>query len=270
MTDFWDKVLNFAETTAIKVGKDLMADFGQVQASEKPDGSLITQSDLWADRQIIEAIDARFPEHGILSEEAEHVFPDSEWCWVIDPLDGTTNFARRIPIWAVSMALCYRGTPVFGYVHVPPLSQSFHGFWYGNTGLTGPMGAFLNHRAIHSSEEELSVNHLFGFCSRSIRAYQHPFPCKIRMLGVASYNFLTVAAGFSIGGVEGTPKIWDIAAVWPIVKASGAIWQPLESQPLFPLKVGTNYEKRPFPTLVVARSEQLSVFQPLVECLRQD
>lgn len=270
MTDFWDKVLNFAETTANKVGKELMADFGQVQATEKEDGSLVTQSDKWADRELRDAIATTFPEHGILSEEAEHIFPDTEWCWVLDPLDGTTNFARRIPIWGVSLGLCFRGIPVFGYVHMPPLNQSFHGFWYGNAQLNGPKGAFLNHRRIHSSEDELTANHFFNFCSRSIRVYQHPFPCKIRMLGVASYNFLTVAAGFTLGGVEATPKIWDIAGVWPIVQAAGGVWQFLKPEPVFPLTPGTNYSDRSFPSLAVAQPNLLPVFQPLVQSLGEE
>ncbi|MCT7974587.1 inositol monophosphatase family protein [Laspinema olomoucense] len=267
MTDFWDQVLHFAETTANKVGKELMADFGQVQAVEKADGSLVTQSDKWADRELCDAIANRFPEHGVLSEESAHIFPDTEWCWIIDPLDGTTNFARRIPIWGVSLGLLYRGIPVFGYVHLPPLHQSFHGFWSGTTGLKLPQGAFLDRRRIHSSSDPLDANQFFSFCSRSIGNYQPDFPCKIRMLGVASYNFLTVAAGITLGGVEATPKIWDIAGVLPIIQAAGAVWRPLEPGPIFPLTPGTNYGDRSFPTLVTAQPELLPVFEPFVKSL---
>jgi myo-inositol-1(or 4)-monophosphatase len=94
---------------------------------------------------------------------------------------------------------------------------------------------------------------------------QQPFPCKIRMLGVASYNFLTVAAGTVLGGVEATPKIWDIAGAWVIVQAAGGAWVALDSQPIFPLKVGQDYGKRSLPTLVVSHPELVPVFQPLVQ-----
>ncbi len=114
----WESILSFAETTTARVGVQLLKDFGTVQAAEKLDGSLVTQSDQWADQEIREAIISAFPTHGVLSEEGEHVFPDNEWCWIIDPLDGTTNFARGIPIWGISMGLLYQGTPVFGYVHL--------------------------------------------------------------------------------------------------------------------------------------------------------
>jgi len=268
MNEFWTGILNFATDTANRVGTQLMADFGQVQASQKDDGSLVTQADKWADETIQDAIASHFPTHGILSEEAEHKFPDTEWCWIIDPLDGTTNFTRGIPIWGISLGLLYRGTPVFGYVYFPPIGQSFHGFWLGKSKITGiENGAFLNGQPIHSSSDAPSSNHFFNLCSRSTSVMQHPFPCKIRMLGVASYNFLTVATGAVLGGVEATPKIWDIAGAWVIVQAAGGAWVSLDSEAIFPLKVGEDYGKRSLPTLVASQPELVSVFKPLVEFL---
>jgi myo-inositol-1(or 4)-monophosphatase len=267
MTDFWASIVAFAEATTHRVSTQLLKDFGQVQACEKADGSLVTQSDQWADEELRQAIAQAFPDHGVLSEEATHLFPAQEWCWVIDPLDGTTNFARGLPIWAISLGLLYRGTPVFGYVHLPPLGQSFHGFWPGGSGLTEPTGAFLNHQPIRATADLLTSNHFFNLCARSVSALKQPFPCKIRMLGAATYNLLTVAAGATMGGVEATPKIWDIAAVWAIVQAAGATWVALEPDPIFPLIAGQNYGDRPFPTLVVSQPDLIPVFQPLVQFL---
>ncbi len=269
MKDFWESVLHFAKTTSTKVGSELLADFGQVQPKEKPDGTLVTQSDKWADEELRSAIAYAFPTHGILTEESDRILPDVEWCWVVDPLDGTTNFSRVIPIWGISLGLLYRGTPVFGYVYIPPLNQSFHGFWFGKTGLTGPEGAFVNNRPLQTSPDQPTMNHFFSFCSRSIQVIRHPFPCKIRMLGVASYNFLTVAAGLTLGGVEATPKIWDIAGVYPIVQAAGGVWVPLESASIFPLKSGLDYSDRSFPTLVVAQNELVPIFGPFLQELHK-
>lgn len=268
MTDFWTTILDFAQSTTHQVGLQLLQDFGQVQAAEKQDGSLVTRADQWADEALRRAIGQAFPAHGVLSEEVEHIFPEKEWCWVVDPLDGTTNFARGLPIWGISLGLLYRGTPVFGYVHLPPLGHSFHGFWYGSSGLTGPTGAYLNGKPIHASEDELTSSHFFNICTRSVSVLRNPFPCKIRMLGVATYNLLTVAAGATLGGVEATPKIWDIAAVCAIVQAAGAVWHPLEAEPIFPLQAGKDYSQRSFPTLVVGRSEFLPIFEPLVQEIR--
>lgn len=268
MTDFWTAVLQFSQTTTERVGQTLLENYGQTAATQKADGSLVTQFDQWADAELRTAIATAFPEHGVLSEETEHIFPEQDWCWIIDPIDGTTNFTRGVPLWGISLGLLYRGTPVFGYVYLPPIRQGFHGYWYGDSGLEGPTGAYLNGQPIHTAADPPSNNHFFSLCARSTAVMRDPeFPCKLRMLGVATYNLLTVAAGVALGGVEATPKIWDIAAVWVIVQAAGGSWVPLESQPIFPLQVGENYSERPYPTLVAARADLVPVFEPRVKFL---
>jgi len=265
MDSFWQEVLEFCQTTTPRVGARLLQEFGQGQAAEKADGSLVTQWDQWADATLRDAIATAFPSHGVLSEEVAHIFPEADWCWIIDPIDGTTNFTRGIPLWAISLGLLYRGTPVFGYVYLPSLGHAFHGYWYGDSGLSGPRGAYLNQHPIHTSTDAPSQNHFFSLCARSTAVMKQPdFPCKIRMLGVASYNLLTVAAGYCLGAVEATPKIWDIAAVWAIIQAAGGHWLPLNAQSPFPLQVGQNYSQRPYPTLVASQQQWLSLFYPRV------
>ncbi|MEB3210206.1 MAG: inositol monophosphatase family protein [Leptolyngbyaceae bacterium] len=267
--NFWSTVLTFSEETTHRVGQHLLKDFGTVTAGEKGDGSLVTRSDRWSDDTLRQAIQQKFPDHGILSEEVEHIFPDTDWCWIIDPIDGTTNFTRGIPVWGISLGLLYRGTPVFGYVAFPPTQQSFWGYWAGDSGLDCPTGAFLNGTPIHTSADEPSRNHFFSLCARStaVLAQPEPFPCKIRMVGAATYNLLMIAAGIALGGVEATPKIWDIAAVWAIAQAAGASWLPLDDTPIFPLNPGQDYSRRPFPTLVTSRAELIPIFQPRVQCI---
>ncbi|HAC65571.1 MAG TPA: inositol monophosphatase [Cyanothece sp. UBA12306] len=264
---FWNEVLTFCQTTTKKLGEHLTKDAGQLSPTQKEDGSLVTQADRWADQMIREAIAAKFPNHGLLTEETTHIFPNTDWCWIIDPIDGTTNFTRGVPIWAISLGLLYRGTPVFGFVYVPQLQESFYGYWYGKTGLTGPVGAYLNDQPIHTSDETPSNSHLFNLCARSIKILRQPFPCKIRMIGVASYNILLVATGAALGGVEATPKIWDIAAVWVILQAAGGVFIHLKDQSIFPLKIGQDYGQKSFPCLVVSKTKFIDIFRPLVECI---
>ncbi len=306
---FWPAVLTFSQTLADEVGQRLLADFGQVQAQEKSDGSLVTQADQWSDERIRGAIAQQFPDHGILSEETTHVFPNNDWCWVIDPLDGTTNFAQGIPLWGISLGLLYRGTPVFGYVAIPPLNEAFYGYWYQNStlplALQGPQGAYIRlgqapQKSIQTYRDDLNANCLFSFCTRSISSLQQDsvrdvsFPCKIRMLGVATYNMLSVARGATLGGVEATPKVWDIAAVWAIAQAAGATWVSL-TQPYgisedksaegrsaeaaisncanepspFPLIPYQNYRTVSYPTLVLATPQLFDRFQPFVQGIVQ-
>ncbi|MBW4483207.1 MAG: inositol monophosphatase family protein [Tildeniella torsiva UHER 1998/13D] len=263
--NFWDEVLAFAKATTKTVGQKLLEDFGQVQADLKADGSLVTRCDRWADDNLRAAIHQTFPDHGVLSEEVEHIFPATDWCWIIDPIDGTTNFTRGIPVWGISLGLLYRGIPVFGYVAMPPLNQSFYGYWPGQSGLEMPSGAYCNGRPIHSSAASPDKNQFFSLCARSTAVLANPFPCKIRMLGSAAYNLLMVGAGWAIGAVEATPKIWDIAAVWAIIQAAGATWVPLDDVEPFPLEVGKDYSRRPYPTLATAQAAWVEVFQPLVQ-----
>jgi myo-inositol-1(or 4)-monophosphatase len=267
MNDFWDKILQFCETTTTAVGDRLLKEAGKLQAIQKEDGSLVTSADRWADGEIINAIKAAFPSHGVLSEETQHIFPDSDWCWIVDPIDGTTNFSRGVPIWGISLGLLYRGHPVFGFVSLPPLQQSYYGYGEDKFNLDLPTGAYLDRTPIHSSKDDPSPSHLFNLCARSLHVLQKPFPCKIRMLGVASYNCLLVASGGTLGGVEATPKIWDLAAVYSIVRGAGGVVVSLTDEPIFPLEIGKNYQNISLPTLVAARAELVPIFKPLV--LRQ-
>lgn len=269
MQSFWQQILNFSETITAEVGDTLLDAFGKAQATEKSDGSLVTAFDQWSDERLRTAIQATFPEHGVLSEETIHIFPDTDWCWIIDPIDGTTNFTRGIPLWAISLGLLYRGTPVYGYVYIPPLHHRFHGYWPGDSGLEIPTGAFLNGHPIQVCLDDPGKNQFFSLCARSIDVLKQPFPCKIRMLGAASYNLLLVAAGYAIGAVEATPKVWDIAGIWPIVHAAGATWTALDHRPPFPLVVGQNYRDRPSPTLVMNRADLVEQFRSMVNVVTQ-
>lgn len=267
MNEFWQQVLYFCQDTTQTIGDRLKDDFGKIQAQQKADGSLVTTADKWSDRAIREAIAAAFPQHGVLTEETTHIFPDTDWCWIVDPIDGTTNFTRGVPIWAISLGLFYQGNPVFGFVYLPMLQQTFYGYWYGDSMLNGPTGAYLNQRKLTTSQDTPSKSHLFNFCARSLAVLQKPFPCKVRMIGVASYNLLLVASGAAIGGVEATPKIWDIAAAWVIIKAAGGEFVFLKENSVFPLQAGKNYGKTSFPSLGICRSELASEFKPLVRCV---
>ncbi|MDS3861564.1 inositol monophosphatase family protein [Thermosynechococcaceae cyanobacterium BACA0444] len=272
--DFWPQVVEFCQALTARVGTTLLKEFSQVQREQKADGSLVTSGDRWADQELTAAIQKAFPDHGILSEEGNPIFPAEDWAWIIDPIDGTTNFAHGLPIWCVALALCYKGYPVFGYVAVPPLGQNFHGFWQAPN---YPDGAFLNGQPIQTSSASPGPQEFFSLCARSTAVISQaslshlgPIPAKIRMLGSASYNFLTVAAGYTLGAVEKTPQIWDIAPAWPIVKAANGavIW--LNQAQLFPLIPGQSLHNQPQSTLMAANPNIGDYFLPWLNCLTCD
>jgi myo-inositol-1(or 4)-monophosphatase len=262
--DFWQQVQTLSHKISKEVGDRLLIDFGSATAETKSDGSLVTQSDRWADNFVKQALLKAFPDHAVLSEEDFHLFTDTPWTWVIDPIDGTTNFARGMPLWGISIGLLYHGHPVFGHVYFPPIQQSFYGYWPGASGLEMPTGAWLNGKPIRATSDQPSSSHLFGICARSTAIVQHRVPAKLRMVGVTTYSFLSVAAGFMMGAVESTPKIWDLAAVWPIFHAAGGHWISLSNIDIFPAEVGRNYGNYPLPSLVLARGNIAGIFEPAV------
>lgn len=265
MVFFWEQVYNFCQQVTNRIGERLLEDFAKLEPTKKDDGSLVTQADKWADEELRNAVKQCFPTHGLLTEETDHILPANDWCWVIDPIDGTTNFTRGIPLWGISLGLLYQGTPVFGFVYYPQINQTYHGYYYGNTGLTGPKGSYLNNNPIYTSTAQPSYSYIFSICARSTEILTHNFPCKIRLTGVASYNILLVACGAALGAVEATPKIWDIAGAYPILQGAGGQFVHLQPKLIFPLTKGLNYGNQGFPCLSVAQSNLIPVFKPLVD-----
>jgi myo-inositol-1(or 4)-monophosphatase len=106
-----------------RVAERQRADFGQLDSEAKADGSLITACDRWSDAALVEGLAQLYPGEGVLSEEGSQRVPSTDAFWVVDPLDGTTNFAAGIPYWAISIARFERGVPVLAVLDVPPLRQ---------------------------------------------------------------------------------------------------------------------------------------------------
>ncbi len=226
------------------VGFALLSQFGQVLSSEKADGSLVTQADRDADQALSQAFRARYPHHSLLTEEGEQRFDGAEWCWVIDPLDGTTNFARGVPIWGISVALLHWGIPVFGLGHFPPIQQTF---W-----AVKGAGAFMNGSRLNTRDQRIGPNDFFNLCSRTLVRYQVSLPCKPRILGSAAHNLMAVANSSVRGGIEATPKVWDLAAAWVVVGEAGGVIRCLSGVEPFPLEPGQDYAQRSFTVLAAA------------------
>jgi myo-inositol-1(or 4)-monophosphatase len=123
----YDRETSFAEQVAREAGGLLLMHFGRVSAREKSPGDLITEADTTSQRLIAARVAAAFPEHTIQAEEEGLVAdPDRSWKWIVDPLDGTINFAHGFPFWSVSIALEYRGRIVVGVVFDPLAGVLFH------------------------------------------------------------------------------------------------------------------------------------------------
>src|SRR5947199_2834963 len=121
-------MLNFAIQTARDAGRVLAEKFGRaIQITNKGDIDLVTEADLAAERLIVERIRSYHPRHAILSEEAGDVVAiegaRGEYKWIVDPLDGTTNYAHGYPAFCVSVALEHLGSVVGGVIYDPRLDE---------------------------------------------------------------------------------------------------------------------------------------------------
>lgn len=184
---------------------------------------LVTEYDRAAEELIIQTIRARFPEHGLLGEEGSSWRTDAEYRWLIDPLDGTTNFAHGYPIFAVSIALAHGEELLLGAVYNPILDELF----FAERG----RGATLNGKPIRVSRIDKLGQALLatGFpydperIGSNLRLFERFIyrAQAIRRDGSAALNLCYVACGRFDGFWELDLKPWDIAAGALIVREAG-------------------------------------------------
>jgi myo-inositol-1(or 4)-monophosphatase len=221
-------MLNFAIQTAREAGQVLADKFGRaLQVSNKGDIDLVTEADLAAERLIVERIRSYHPRHAILTEEAGNVKeaggPDAEYKWIIDPLDGTTNYAHGYPVFCVSVALEHEGRVVVGVVYDPTRDELFAAERGG--------GATLNGRRMRASEtDELNralVCTGFPYDVRERGDFARHFrqfimrAQSVRRDGAAALDLSYVAAGRFEGFYEEGLRPWDVAAGVLLVEEAG-------------------------------------------------
>jgi myo-inositol-1(or 4)-monophosphatase len=254
-----DALLGFAQDLGHEAGRQLLAWRGRAGSSLKRDGTVVTDADRAVDRWLCQAIRGRFPDHGILSEEADTAYAGRPLTWVIDPLDGTTNFALGICYWGCSIAVVSHGEPVVGVLAMPELRALF---WATHEG-----GAFMDGERLGGPARGVSeANSFLALCSRSLRYLELPMPQKGRLLGSAAYDLAAVAQGIAVGVTQVSPHIWDIAAGWLLLREAGRAVGPLlpgVPDP-FPMVPGVDYEDRIFPLAAGADGAVLHKIQRVV------
>lgn len=237
--------LDFAVDLAHNAGKLLLGHFSLSgsPAARKKDSSVVTTADIEADQLIRKAILDRYPDDGVLSEEIQTIFPaNKRVVWVVDPLDGTTNYSLGLPIWGVSIARLVDGWPETAALYFPILEELY-------TAQKGA-GALCNgiKLAIQSMDQRNTAT-FFACCSRGHRLYDIQVPYKPRILGSAAFNLCSVARGMAVLSFEAQPKLWDLAAAWLVACEAGAVSKSLDGSRPFPPVPGVDYADFHFPTL---------------------
>jgi len=242
--------LQFAAQLAERAGELLCQYFNHPNTRSpqiKADRSVVTEADLAADKLIREAIQSAYPNDGILSEEIQPSLSSDppNVVWIIDPLDGTTNFSLGLPFWGVLITRVVEGWPRETAQYFPLLGERY-------TAQRG-QGARRNGEPIHVKPPQPgNPAAFFACCSRTHRRYHVSVPYKPRILGSAAYSFCAVASGVAVAAFEATPKIWDIAGAWLLVQEAGGEIDVYDGPPPFPLLPAQNYGGQSYPSLAAA------------------
>ncbi len=233
-------MLNFAIQTARDAGRLLAERFGRaIQINNKSELDLVTESDLASERLIIDRIKSHYPRHAILAEESGATAPadrenQSDWRWIIDPLDGTTNYAHGYPCYCVSIGLECNGRLELGVVYDPMRDEVFSA--------ERGQGASLNGRRIRvSPTKELKSALLctgFPYDVRERNEFARHFANFIlnaqgvRRDGAAALDLVYVAAGRFDGFWEEGLKPWDVAAGVLIIEEAGGRVSDYQGDPI--------------------------------------
>ena len=231
-------MLNFAVQTAREAGRVLAEKFGRaLQVSHKGEIDLVTEADLAAERLIVERIRSYHPRHSILAEEAGEVEniagADPSFKWIVDPLDGTTNYAHGYPFFCVSIALEHEGRVVVGVVYDPTRGELF--------AAERGEGATLNGRRVRASEtSELNRALIctgFPYDVRTRTDFARHFrdfimkAQSVRRDGAAALDLAYVAAGRFDGFYEEGLRPWDVAAGVLLVEEAGGLVTHYDGSP---------------------------------------
>lgn len=244
--------LDFIETQLKQAGAIAMSHFGNVNPITKPEDNnqVLTEADIAIGQYLIQAITKAFPDHSIIDEEAGAIDKNSDFIWVIDPVEATSNFAAGTDDWGIMLGLLKNEQPFAGGVIVPKLDRTYLA--------QKDLGATLNGKSIKVSSlqdlnKALISYSLDGYLDNPERTYREcqimadiALACRnIRNTNCEATDGMYVADGRYGGRVNTTSKIWDNVAPQIIVEEAGGLWTAADGQPIDysdPLnKIGQNY-----------------------------
>lgn len=233
------RMLETAIVAARLAGQRAMEELRFIHASRKNPDELVTQADPICQKIIMDRIKETYPDHGFIAEEGPDgnllkLAPrgtESVW-WIIDPIDGTNNFANGLLCFSVSVAVMSEGKPIVGVVFEPATESMFTA--------SAVTDAQLNNSRIKVNEQEINQFATFGIDSHAdpatsagVEAMMHQ--TRFRCLGSTALHLAYVAKGAMIGSVTSRCRLWDFAAGALLIERAGGFVGSLDGQPLFPI-----------------------------------
>jgi myo-inositol-1(or 4)-monophosphatase len=229
----YEAELKISQLAAKKAGQYLLKEFHKIKHQNfvhKDRHEIVTKCDTQAEKIILKELNKHFPDYAFLSEEKGASKNTSDYHWIIDPLDGTSNFVGHNPLFSVSIALAYKKKIVLGVVYQPILDEMYV--------TRTEKGAKVNNKKINVSKNYLVADSFLTYChgcslknhQQAFKIYEH-FHQKARdcrHLGSTSLELALVASGHNDALLVSGTKIWDIAAGVLLIKEAGGLvtdWQ---------------------------------------------
>ena len=224
------------------LGPELLASAGAVAVEAKPDGTPVTAVDRATDERLVAGLTGAMAGHGAVSEETSQVVPDTAWTWVLDPIDGTSNFIAGVPYWCVSVALCLEGDPVLGVVDAPALGfRAVATAGGGARTAAGPMRVGAPVDPTDRRSAHVPALYSGGAARRMVAGGA---VLNARLMGSTALDLTLVARGSAPLAVTLAPHAWDIAAGALLVLEAGGACTGFGPTPLLPLAPGTDLTDR--------------------------
>lgn len=204
-------------------------------AEKQGAGNVVTEADIRAEKEIIRLILADFPEHGILAEETKSEgVPQQDYVWIVDPLDGSKNYSKGLPIYSISVALLHKGNPIAGVIFAPCLKDLFvanlTGTYRNGEKMTVTKTEQLN-KALLASGYPYAVKENPLHCMEAENAMIQS-EAQVNNLGTSVLHLAYVAAGVFDGKFHAGLRAWDVAAASLMIKQAGGVLTNWEGKSL--------------------------------------
>ncbi|MBN2064287.1 MAG: inositol monophosphatase [Sedimentisphaerales bacterium] len=258
----YSREVEIAKKAARQAGDHALKNIAAQSHHKQCDNSIVTEIDIQCQAMIISALQSEFPEYGIIGEEPEagsgemllQILPkgDKDIWWVIDPIDGTRNFAFGLPFFAVSIGLIVDGMPAAGVIYYPDRQEM-----YFAASAEGP--AYCNDKELTVKEEKINPDsqicvsgllHEYWSASQVEKVFHR---CVHANLGSAAIHMAYLAAGKYSAGIFLRTKFWDIAGGAAILLAAGGVITDFGGKDIFPFDC-SGYGGKPVKCLLGGKS----------------